>query len=262
MILVSDVHEAFGALEKVVAIGDTVIVLGDLANLTDYRTGEGAVADVLGLDFARAAASSRASGDYAAMRELWEANVGERRDEVRAAIGGALADQYDGSARALTGGAGYVIHGNVDRPGALADSLPPGFRYVHGQAVEIDGLRFGFVGGGVRTPLRADGEVADDAMAGLLDSLGSVDVLCSHVPPDVRSLRGDVITGRQERGSGPIRDYVLTHQPRFHFFGDVHQPKATSWRLGATRCFNAGYFRATGRYLRFDGTMVRIGRVG
>ncbi len=262
MILVSDVHAAFSALTKVVDLGETLVVLGDLANLTDYRTGEGAVSDVMGIEFARAASSSRATGDYGAMRALWAGKVGERRDEVRSQIGQALSEQYNGSASALAGGTGYVIHGNVDRPGPLAESLPSGFEYVHGRAVDVDGLRFGFVGGGVRTPLRADGEVADEEMASLLDSLGPVDVLCSHVPPDVQSLRGDVITGRQERGSGPIRDYVHTHQPEFHFFGDVHQPKATRWRLGKTQCFNAGYFRATGRYLQFDGTMVRIGRVG
>ena len=262
MILVSDVHAAFEALRKVVDKEETVIVLGDLANLTDYRTGAGAVADVMGIAFSRATAQARATGDYGSMRDLWTKEVGERRDEIRAQIGRALTGQYLDSASAMDGGVGYVIHGNVDRPGPLSESLPDGYQYVHGSSVDIDGLRFGFVGGGVRTPLRADGEVADDEMSELLDDLGPVDVLCTHVPPDVPSLRGDVITGRQERGSAPIRDYVLAHQPGFHFFGDVHQPKALRWRLGKTHCFNAGYFRATGRYLRFDGTMVRIGRVG
>ena len=98
-------------------------------------------------------------------------------------------------------------------------------------------------------------------MTTLLAGLGPVDVLCTHVPPAVRSMRRDVITGRDERGSDPIRDYLAEYQPRLHLFGDVHQPQATVWRLGATRCFNAGYFRATGRFLRFESDMVHSGRV-
>ena len=35
-----------------------------------------------------------------------------------------------------------------------------------------------------------------------------------------------------------------------HILGDIHQPRATTWRLGSTICINAGYFRATGRPVR------------
>ena len=261
MLFVSDVHGAFEPLRRLVESGETLVILGDLANLNDYRNGEGAVADVLGLEFARATAEARAAGDYARMRKLWIDRVGEDMDDVRLEIGKAIQRQYDSAAAALEGGTGFVIHGNVDRPTDLKKSLPDGFRYVHGETVDIDDLRFGFVGGGVETPLRAEGEVSEEQMTALLTSLGSVDVLCTHVPAAVRSMRRDVITGRDERGSDPIRDYLAEHQPRFHLFGDVHQPQATMWRLGATRCFNAGYFRATGRFLRFDSSVVHSGHV-
>ena len=261
MIFVSDVHGAIEQLRRLVDRDERIVILGDLANLTDYRNGEGAVAEVLGLEFARASAEARASGDFAGMRALWMERVGEKAKEFSAEIGRAIERQYDDVAVALSGGNGLVIHGNVDRPRRLKETLPDGFRYVHGETVDIDGLRFGFVGGGVETPLKIEGEVSDEEMTSLLDGLGSVDVLCTHVPPAVRSMRRDVITGRDERGSGPIRDYLLEHQPRFHLFGDVHQPQATTWRLGATRCFNAGYFRAAGRFLRLHSMMVRVGRI-
>jgi Icc-related predicted phosphoesterase len=261
MLFVSDVHGAFEPLRRLVETDETLVVLGDLANLNDYRNGEGAVADVLGLDFALATADARAAGDFAGMRKLWIDRVGEDADEVRTRIGQAIQRQYDVAGAALSGGNGFVIHGNVDRPTTLKKSLPDGFKYVHGETVEIDGLRFGFVGGGLETPLRVEGEVSEEEMTELLAGLGPVDVLCTHVPPAIRSMRRDVITGRDERGSDPIRDYLEEHQPRFHMFGDVHQPQATIWRLGATRCFNAGYFRATGRFLRFDSTVVHAGRV-
>jgi Icc-related predicted phosphoesterase len=261
MIFISDVHDSSEALSRVVALGEEVVILGDLVNLTDYRTGKGAVAKVLGIDFATRTSEARARGDYPEMRNLWREEAAQTGVDLRARIGDELTDQYARVEAALIGGRGLVIHGNVDRPEALQAALPDGYSYVHGQVVERDGLRFGFVGGGVPTPLGAAGEVSDEAMSELLESLGDVDVLCSHVPPAVAALRTDVVTGREERGSLPILEYLLERQPMFHFFGDVHQPQATTWRIGRTRCLNAGYFRATGRYLRLEGAIVQIGAV-
>lgn len=261
MIFVSDVHAAFDALRRVLEMGEPVAILGDLANLNDYRNGEGAIGDVLGIDFARETAGARARGDYPTMRSMWMERVGEDTDRVRAEIGRAIDNQYQEARAVLSGGSGLVMHGNVDRPDALRASLPEGFRYVHGEVVELEGLSMGFAGGGVATPLRAQGEVSDEEMESLLATLGPVDVLCTHVPPAVPALRRDVITGRDERGSEPIRRYLEQHQPRFHLFGDVHQPQATTWRVGVTRCFNAGYFRATGRFLRLTDGAVQVGRL-
>jgi Icc-related predicted phosphoesterase len=252
MLVLSDVHFALEPLRRVAASGETLLILGDLVNLTDYRTGEGAVADVLGMEFARASASARGAGDYQRMRGLWLEAVGDRVEEVRAAIGEAIDAQYAEVATALSGGNGYVIHGNVDRPASLERSLPPGFHYVHGQTLEIEGLRFGFVGGGASTPLQAEGEIPDQTMEEILEKLGPVDVLCTHVAPALDPLQTDVITGRAERGSGPLLSFIRSHQPRLHLFGDVHQPQASTWRVGPTRCRNVGYFRATGRAVPLD----------
>jgi Icc-related predicted phosphoesterase len=252
MLVLSDVHFALEPLRRVVATGETLLILGDLVNLTDYRTGEGAVAEVLGIEFARASASARGAGDYQRMRGLWQERVGDNLAEVRAAIGDAIEAQYSEVADALDGGHGYVIHGNVDRPRALERSLPPGYEYVHGQRREIDGVRFGFVGGGASTPLQAEGEIPDQSMEELLHTLGEVDVLCTHVAPAIDPLQTDVVTGRAERGSAPLLEYILSRRPRLHLFGDVHQPQASTWRLGPTRCRNVGYFRATGRAVPLD----------
>jgi Icc-related predicted phosphoesterase len=261
MLFISDVHDAPTALRLLVALGEEIVILGDLINLTDYRTGRGAVAEVLGLDFAARTSAARARGDYPRMRSLWREEATASGEDLRARINEELAGQYARAAEALEGGHGLVIHGNVDRPETLQSALPESFRYVHGEVVERQGLKIGFVGGGVQTPLGADGEVSDEEMAAILERIGPVDVLCSHVPPAVPALRTDVITGREERGSGPIREYLLEAKPRFHLFGDVHQPQASTWRVGRTRCVNAGYFRATGRYIRLDGPIVQVGSV-
>jgi Icc-related predicted phosphoesterase len=252
MLVLSDIHFALEPLRRVVATGETLLILGDLVNLTDYRTGEGAVAEVLGIDFARASASARGAGDYQRMRGLWQEQVGDRADEVRAAIGEAIEAQYAEVAEALRGGHGYVIHGNVDRPRALERALPPGYEYVHGETRDIDGVRFGFVGGGAATPLQAEGEIPDQSMEELLETLGAVDILCTHVAPALDPLQTDVVTGRAERGSAPLLDFIREHRPRLHLFGDVHQPQASIWRIGPTRCRNVGYFRATERAIPLD----------
>lgn len=260
MIFVSDIHGAASALGALVARERPVMILGDLINLTDYRTGDGLLADVLGIEFARRAAAARASGNYRHMRDLW-ASAGDR-DELRLRLDDALDAQYRLMGKAIEGGHGWVIHGNVDRPDMLRSVLPEGFTYVHGETVEVGGVSVGMVGGGVETPIGADGEVTDEEMAEMLGRIGEAEILCTHVPPSHAALRSDVITGRQERGSRPLLDHIRKHQPRFHLFGDVHQPKASSWRIGKTQCHNAGYFRATGRFLRYDDAMVRVGKLG
>jgi Icc-related predicted phosphoesterase len=262
MIFVSDVHGAAEPLRKLVGTGETLVILGDLVNLTDYRSGEGAVAEVLGIDFAVQTSNARGRGDYAGMRNLWQEASAGRLDEIRGQIVVEIGRQYRQIAEALEGGHGLVIHGNVDRPSLLKEILPSGFHYAHGEVVEVEGFRLGLVGGGVPTMLQAEGEISDDEMRALLEGLGSVDVLCTHVPPALGPLRRDVITGREERGSDPILDYIKARQPPLHLFGDVHQAQATTWRVGATRCLNAGYFRATGRFVRLDGSGVQPGRVG
>lgn len=262
MIFISDVHDSPRALRRLVALGEEIVILGDLVNLTDYRTGAGAVAAVMGDDFASLTSVARAAGDYAGMRDLWTERAGDTPEEVRTRIVDHLSAQYRAAGEALADGHGLVIHGNVDRPQPLQMSLPEGFAYVHGQVVERDGTRFGFVGGGVPTPMRAEGELSDDEMTDLLEKIGPVDVLCTHVPPAVGPLRRDVITGRDERGSAPVHAYIEEHQPRFHLFGDVHQPQASTWRVGRTKCINAGYFRATGRFLRLRGGVVHVGSIG
>jgi len=251
VLLVSDVHAAFDALATVAAEGLPVLVLGDLINIMDYRTGEGITAEVMGIEFARRSASARAAGDYQGMRDLW-ASTGIDPEHRRLLFDEAVLAQYRRAREALTGADAYVTFGNVDRPQILAAHLPDGVRFVDGDVVTIDGVRFGFVGGGVATPIGAAGEVSDEEMTEKLNALGPVDVLCSHLPPAVDPLHRDVITGRLERASRPILDYLRDVRPAFHFFGDVHQPQASTWRVGGTLCRNVGYFRATRRPVRFD----------
>jgi Icc-related predicted phosphoesterase len=250
MLLVADVHGAFDDLARVIATGEPVVILGDLINFVDYRTGEGIAAEVFGVEFAQAAARYRRNGDFAASRRLWRERSAGREEEVRARVGGAIAAQYAAMRSALAGGSGFITHGNVDVPSLLQSHLPDGFRYVNGEVVELEGVRMGIVGGGSKTGLNAAGEISEEEMARLLEDMGPVDVLGTHVPPSIDPLRFDVITGRLEGGSEAVAEYLHRHQPLVHYFGDIHQPQASRWRVGRTRCVNVGYFRATARAVR------------
>ena len=250
MLLVADVHGAFDELARVISIGEPVVILGDLLNFVDYRTGAGIATEVFGADFANAAMQFRREGDFAASRQMWRKYSAGREDEVRAQVTGEIQRQYTEMHEALEGGSGFVTHGNVDIPALLESHLPDAFQYLNGEAVVVDGMRLGIVGGGSTTGLNAAGEIGEDEMAGLLDEMGPVDILGTHVPPAIDPLRRDVITGRLEGGSVAVAEYLHRHQPLVHYFGDIHQPQASRWRVGRTRCINVGYFRATARAVR------------
>ncbi len=247
MLIISDVHAAFGALAEVARSGETLLILGDLLNFIDYRTGEGMACEVYGEEFVRQIIGHRARGDWKASRSLWaEASEG-REHELRERLRQAALRQYEQTREALAGANAYVTFGNVDWPDALRECLPAGCRFVDGEVVEIEGYRVGFVGGGSPTPINALGEVSHEDMRTKLESLGHVDILCSHLPPAVEPLYRDVVTGQLERSSPPILEYIKRERPRWHYFGDVHQPQAQRWRIGETISINVGYFRATER---------------
>ncbi len=249
MWLVSDVHGAAGALGEVAAAHPgPLLVLGDLINLVDYRTYDGIITDVSGRDFTAEMVRLRTAGDFAAAGRLWREFSRGREKELRTRYEEHMESAYVEVCAALADADAYVTYGNVDRPDLLERHLPPAARYVDGEVVDIDGLQVGFAGGGM-VSIGTPGEVSEDAMADKLDSLGAVDVLCTHVPPAIPALSTDVIAGRM-KGSSAILDYIDRASPAFHYFGDIHQPRASRWRRGATTCVNVGYFRATGRAIR------------
>jgi Icc-related predicted phosphoesterase len=229
-------------------MGQPLLVLGDLINLIDYRTGDGIVADVVGREVVREISALRSLRRRVEADDVWRAATAGRQEEINVEIGERMADEYRSVCDALEGAEAYVTYGNVDRPDMLRDFLPNSAHYVDGEVRVIEGSTVGFVGGGVPR-IGTPGEVDPLDMRAKLESLGPVDILCTHVPPDVQPLAVDVV-GRTRKASREILEYLVLHQPAFHFFGDIHQPQATTWWVGPTRCINVGYFRATGRAVR------------
>jgi Icc-related predicted phosphoesterase len=250
MLLVADVHGAVSALRRVAARGEPLLILGDLINFIDYRTNEGILTDVAGRPFVDEMVRLRSGGHMTDAAALWSELSRGREAELRSRFDEHILWAYEAVCGALDGAEAYVTYGNVDQPAVLAETLPPGARFVDGEVVEIGGLRVGFAGGGVPR-LNTPGEVTEEAMAAKLALLGPVDILCTHVAPAVPALSQDVVGGR-EKGSVAVLDYLRSVRPPFHYFGDIHQPQAITWRVGDTRCRNVGYFRATGKAVRHE----------
>lgn len=248
--VVSDLHSATEALRRTVAPDDTLLLLGDLINIIDYRTMDGILVEIFGADAVLEVVQLRAQLRFDEARAAMEARRRGREEEIARQFQARIGAAYDAVKEALPRRA-YVILGNVDSPHLATRLVRPGVEFVDGKVVEIEGLRVGFVGGGLPTPLNVPGEVAEEEYDAKLTSFGRVDVVCSHVPPDIPELTYDVLAGRHERGSAGLLRYILDHQPRRVYFGHIHQPMVSSMHVGRTHLLNAGYFRRTEQPMPF-----------
>ena len=79
MYVVSDVHGAWDALERVAATGDLILILGDLVNLIDYRTNEGIIPDVVGSELVAEVAALRGIDRYEEAGALWRAHTNRQQ---------------------------------------------------------------------------------------------------------------------------------------------------------------------------------------
>jgi Icc-related predicted phosphoesterase len=174
-------------------------------------------------------------------RSLW-ATVDDREAAVAALVRKQYQEMFDAFPDPT-----YVTYGNVDLPTIWPEFARPGVRVLDGEVVELGGWRFGFVGGGLPSPMRTPFEVPPEVYAAKIAALGRVDVLCSHIPPAVPELLYDTVARRFERGSSDLLAAIRATQPRYALFGHVHQPLQERVRIGRTECVNVGHFRATGR---------------
>ncbi|WP_018654838.1 metallophosphoesterase family protein [Actinomadura flavalba] len=243
--VVSDVHGNAEALKRSADGADALICLGDLILFLDYSDhGQGIFADLFGQEntdhFIALRTAKRFDEARAFSREMWAS-----LDDAWAHVERAVQRQYAELFAALPTPA-YLTYGNVDIPRMWAEHLRPGHHVLDGETTEIGGLRFGFAGGGLRTEYRTPHELDDDVYAAKIDALGEVDVLCTHIPPEVPELLYDTVARRFERGSVAVRELIERTQPRYALFGHVHQPLAARTRIGRTECVNVGHFRARG----------------
>src|SRR5947209_7674872 len=180
---ISDLHGAVEYLESVARECDALLVLGDLINVLDYRSMGGILVDVFGREPVAEAARLRTDGRFEDARAAFRERVGEG-EELRAKFIELAGAGYRRVFAALPPNS-YVTFGNADLPHLIRELVPDGVRFVDGEAVTLGSMRFGFVGGGVRTPLNVPGEVPDDEYDAKFVRIGPVDVVCTHMPPRI-----------------------------------------------------------------------------
>ncbi len=245
--IVSDVHGSVEALKRAADGADALVCLGDFVLFIDYaEPANGIFGALFGEQNTRKYIELRTAGAFdearAWSRQLW-AQVTEREGVSREQlVDHMIKEQYRELFAALPTPT-YLTYGNVDVPDFWAEFLREGHTVLDGQTIELDGLRFGFVGGGLISPMRTPYELDEDTYAAHVAALGPVDVLCSHIPPAVPELLYDTVARRFEHGSNALARYIADVQPRYSVFGHVHQPLVQRTRIGRTECVNVGHFR-------------------
>jgi Icc-related predicted phosphoesterase len=252
--IVSDIHGAAEDLRREAADADALLVCGDLINFIDYATLEGPVVEAYGLAAVRDFVTLRTAGRFDEAGAKLRAAVAGREAEAMAQVAANVRAQYEQVFAAFPD-VTLLTHGNVDRPEAFRDLLRPGMRYLDGETADLDGLRIGFVGGGLpRGSSPRGAERTHEEYSAVVAKLPPVDVLCAHMPPAIDDLCFDVVAGRPEPGSQALLDYVEEHQPDYVYFGHVHQPRAARLRIGRTWMVNVGHFRGTRRMVEHPAT--------
>jgi Icc-related predicted phosphoesterase len=246
--VVSDLHGAADDLRKAVPEGATLLLLGDLINFLDYITMSGILTEVFSVEAVTEVVNLRTAGKVSEAQRVMRERAAGREDEIKTEIGKRVLEQYE-AVFAVLPDPTYPIFGNVDNPPIATNFAKqhPGVHLADGSVVELEGERFGLVGGALPTPLHVAGEITEEEMAAKVAALGDCDVLCSHIPPAIPELCYDTLASKSEQGSVDLLRYIEDVQPRRAYFGHVHQPLISSLYVGRTLCINVGYFRATKR---------------
>lgn len=252
--VVSDVH---GAAEDVAAAAqgaDVFICLGDLLLYLDYADpSAGAFAEVYGSELTADYIELRRQKKFDEARQLtadaWNKISGGEDLSARMARFIPIIERQYREMFAELPTSTLMTLGNVDVPALAVGQMRQGHRVLDGEVIEIAGLRFGFVGGGLTSPYRTPNELSVAEFDAKVEQLGNVDVLCSHIPPAIAELTFDVVARRFEVGSESLLSLIERTQPRYALFGHVHQPLSSRFRIGRTECLNVGHFRGTRRPL-------------
>ncbi len=126
-----------------------------------------------------------------------------------------------------------MVPGNNELP-----SWIPAHYNLHGKMVEMEGIRFGGLGGSPITPFETIFEWEEDYAFKVLEEMGYVDVLVSHTPPWGSKL--SLTRMGKDIGSEAVRWYVDEFRPRVVIAGHVHERAGMEDRMGRTLMFNPG----------------------
>ena len=171
--VVSDVHGRADALAGAGRGADALICLGDLLLFLDYADyGKGIFADLFGAEATQVYVELRTAGRFDEARELSARLLAQRgagKGQSPASLfEAAMARQYAELFGALPEPA-YLTYGNVDVPRMWERYAKPGHHVLDGGTVDLDGWRFGFVGGGLKSAYRTPNEMTEEEFRAKLE---------------------------------------------------------------------------------------------
>lgn len=134
-----------------------------------------------------------------------------------------------------------LVPGNAESVGELVAAAPEGAHVLHGDGVEIDGIRLFGLGYGVPvTPFGAwSCDLTEEQAASMLTGCGGADILVLHSPP--KGVVDRTSTGMSV-GSEAILAAIERVQPDLALCGHIHDSWGQTARIGRTKVANLGPF--------------------
>jgi uncharacterized protein len=134
-----------------------------------------------------------------------------------------------------------VVPGNNESLEELISACKPWARarVLHGDSVEIDGMTFFGLGGGIPiTPFGSwSWDFSEADAARLLERCPPGAVLVSHSPPKGAV---DLAASGESLGSTAVRDAVIKLKPKLVVCGHIHASGGQQAKMGETTVINAG----------------------
>src|SRR5450759_634214 len=152
--VVSDIHGRTDALARAGAGADVLLCLGDLVLYVDYHDhSAGIMADLFGAEAVTRLIELRTARRFDEAR-TWSLGLWAHFDaDPRVVLEDAIRRQY-AEMFAVLPTPTFITYGNVDVPALWPEFARPGVHVLDGEVAEIGGLRVGFVGGGLQSPMR------------------------------------------------------------------------------------------------------------
>lgn len=250
VVIGADIHGAYDELASQLRSDDILILCGDYLDFFDYETHDGLIAKLIPKDLIERALASLESGKKTNESKKVVGEVVRKNPNLAREMIELVSEAYE-RFFSLIECKTYLTFGNVDYPSILKQHAKPHHVFVDGALVEIEGKKFGFVGGLPPTTYTfgLPGEVDEGEFIRKLDKMREADVLITHCPPSIPELVYDIRANRDEEGNPYLLRFIEDFSPKVNYFGHVHYPRKQLARHRDTKLVNVGYFKRTKRLL-------------